>query len=268
MAPDDPTAPGRKADHLRIAAEPGIEHARGAGLAELRLRHRALPERDLDDVSLRCDLLGAGLGAPLLISAMTGGTAEAAEVNARLAHAAAEHRIGLVLGSGRPLLDDPALLPTYRPAGGPRPPLLLANLGAAQVRGPGAPQRAERLLELLDADGLTIHLNPVQEAVQPEGQPAFSGVLDGIAAIVARLAPRPVVVKEVGFGLDARGRARCSRRPGSRRSTWRARAGPTGRSSRASATRAPAPSRRPSRTGARRPPRRSAARARPHPGSP
>ncbi len=202
MAPDDPTAPGRKADHLRIAAEPGIEHARGAGLEEVRLRHRALPERDLDDVSLRCDLLGAGLGAPLLVSAMTGGTAEAAEVNARLAHAAAEHRIGLVLGSGRPLLDDPSLLPTYRVAGGPRPPLLLANLGAAQVRGPGAPQRAERLVELLDADGLTIHLNPVQEAVQPEGQPAFSGVLDGIAAIVARLAPRPVVVKEVGFGLD------------------------------------------------------------------
>ena len=134
---------------------------------------------------------------------MTGGTDEAGEVNRRLALAAAEHRIGLVLGSGRPLLDDPALLPTYRPAGGPRPPLLLANLGAAQVRGPAAPQRAERLVELLDADGLTIHLNPVQEAVQPEGQPAFSGVLEGIAAIVARLAPRPVVVKEVGFGLDS-----------------------------------------------------------------
>ena len=201
MAPD-PTAAGRKADHLRIAAGPGVEHAGDAGLADVRLRHRALPERDLDEVSLRCELLGASLGAPLLISAMTGGTAEAAEVNGRLAHAAAEHRIGLVLGSGRPLLDDPALLPTYRPAGGPRPPLLLANLGAAQVRGPGAPQRAERLVELLDADGLTIHLNPVQEAVQPEGQPAFSGVLDGIAAVAARLAPLPVVVKEVGFGLD------------------------------------------------------------------
>jgi isopentenyl-diphosphate Delta-isomerase len=193
---------GRKADHLRIASEPGIEHARGAGFDELRLRHRALPERDLADVSLRCELLGAVLGAPLLISAMTGGTAEAGDVNARLAAAAAEHRIALVLGSGRPLLDDPALLPTYRPSGGPRPPLLLANLGAAQVRGPGAPARAERLVELLDADGLTIHLNPVQEAVQPEGEPMFSGVLDGIAAIVSRLAPRPVVVKEVGFGMD------------------------------------------------------------------
>src|SRR5918997_798180 len=155
----DPNASGRKADHLRIAAEPGIEHSGGSGLEDVRLRHRALPERDLAEVSLRCDLVGVRLGAPGLLS-------------------------------------------TYRPAGGPRPPLLLANLGAAQVRGPGAPQRAERLLELLDADGLTIHLNPVQEAVQPEGQPALSGVLDGIAAIVARLAPRPVVVKEVGFGMD------------------------------------------------------------------
>jgi isopentenyl-diphosphate delta-isomerase len=199
----DPNAPGRKADHLRIAAEPGIEHRGGAGLEDVRLRHRALPERDLADVSLRCELLGATLGAPLLISAMTGGTEEAGVINARLGAAASEHRIGLVLGSGRPLLDDPGLLPTYRPAGGPRPPLLLANLGAAQVRGPGAPARAERLVELLDADGLTIHLNAVQEAVQPEGQPDFAGVVDGIAAIVAQLAPRPVVVKEVGFGMDA-----------------------------------------------------------------
>jgi isopentenyl-diphosphate Delta-isomerase len=194
--------PGRKADHLRIAAEPGIEHAGSSGLEDVRLRHRALPERDLADVDLRCDLLGAQLDAPLLISAMTGGTDEAGTVNARLAVAAAGHGIGLVLGSGRPLLDDPELLPTYRPADGPRPPLLLANLGAAQVRGPDAPARAERLVELLGADGLTIHLNPVQEAVQPEGEPEFSGVLDGIAAIVERLAPQPVVVKEVGFGMD------------------------------------------------------------------
>ena len=198
----DPNASGRKADHLRIAAEPGIEHTGGAGLDDVRLRHRALPERDLVEVSLRCELLGAGLSAPLLISAMTGGTEEAGEVNARLGAAAAEHGIGLVLGSGRPLLDDPGLLPTYRAAGGPRPPLLLANLGAAQVRGRGGDARADQVVELLGADGLCIHLNPIQEAVQPEGEPTFSGVLDGIAAAVARLAPRPVVVKEVGFGLD------------------------------------------------------------------
>ncbi|HZB76926.1 MAG TPA: type 2 isopentenyl-diphosphate Delta-isomerase [Solirubrobacteraceae bacterium] len=198
-----PSAPGRKADHLRIAAGPGIQHSGGAGLDAVRMRHRALPERDLADVALDCELLGARLRAPLLISAMTGGAAAATDINRRLADAAAEHGVALVLGSGRPLLDDPSLLPTYRAPGSARPPLLLANLGAAQVRGREAADRAERLVELLGADGLSIHLNAVQEAVQPEGEPEFSGVLDGIAAIVERLAPRPVVVKEVGFGMDA-----------------------------------------------------------------
>jgi isopentenyl-diphosphate Delta-isomerase len=191
----------RKADHLRIAAEPGIEHAGDAGLDDVRLRHRALPERDLADVSLETELLGVRLGAPLVVSAMTGGTPEAEVVNARLARAASEHGLALVLGSGRALLDDPDQLPTYRSAD--RPPLLLGNLGAAQVRRPDAPERAERLVELLGADGLTIHLNPIQEAVQPEGEPEFAGVAAGIAAIADHLAPRPVVVKEVGFGMDA-----------------------------------------------------------------
>jgi isopentenyl-diphosphate Delta-isomerase len=192
----------RKAEHLRIAAESGIEHTAGTGLDRVRLRHRALPERDLASVSLETTLLGARLTAPLVVSAMTGGTDEAGEINRRLARAAAEAGIALVLGSGRRLLDDPALLRTYRAHEADRPPLLLANLGAAQVRDPDGPEQAERLLELLDADGLSVHLNPLQEAVQPEGQPDFSGVLAGIAACVARLAPRPVVVKEVGFGLD------------------------------------------------------------------
>lgn len=195
-------SPDRKADHLRIAAQPGIEHHGTSGLGHLRLRHRALPGRDLHDVSLAVDLLGARLRAPLVISAMTGGAPAAQEINGRLLDAAAEHGIALVLGSGRRLLDDPALLATYRPPGAGRPPLLLANLGGVQVRGPRGAELAERLVERLGADGLSIHLNPVQEAVQPEGQPRFAGVLEGIAAVVARLAPRPVLVKEVGFGLD------------------------------------------------------------------
>ena len=191
---------GRKADHLRIAAGADVAHAGGTGLERFRLRHRALPERDLVDVSLETELLGARLGAPLVISAMTGGTPEAQAVNARLARAAVEHRLALVLGSGRALLDDPERLGTYRSAD--RPPLLLGNLGAAQVVRPDAGERAARLVELLDADGLAIHLNPIQEAVQPEGEPHFAGVAAGIAAIVAELAPLPVVVKEVGFGMD------------------------------------------------------------------
>jgi isopentenyl-diphosphate delta-isomerase len=195
------TTVGRKADHLRIAAGPDVGHAGGSGFEHVRLRHRALPERDLADVSLESDLLGARLGAPLFVSAMTGGTDEAGRVNAGLARAACEHGLAMVLGSGRALLEDPSLLETYRSAD--RPPLLLGNLGAAQVVLPDAPERAERLVALLDADGLTIHLNPIQEAVQPEGEPRFAGVAAGIAAVVARLAPLPVVVKEVGFGMDA-----------------------------------------------------------------
>ena len=195
------TLVGRKAEHLRIAAGADVAHAGGTGLERYRLRHRALPERDLADVSLETELLGARLGAPLIISAMTGGTPEAEAINARLARAACVHRLALVLGSGRALLEDPAQLATYRSAD--RPPLLLGNLGAAQVVRPDAGERAARLVELLEADGLTVHLNPVQEAVQPEGEPEFAGVAEHIATVVAALAPLPVVVKEVGFGMDA-----------------------------------------------------------------
>jgi isopentenyl-diphosphate Delta-isomerase len=187
----------RKADHLRLAARPDVLHRTGTGLEELRLRHRALPGRDLAAVSLGSELLGRNLRAPLAVSAMTGGTAAAQLVNERLARAAAEHGVAMTLGSGRVLLDDPSLLSTFR--GDARPPLLLANLGSGQLVDPG---RAPALVELLGADGLSVHLNPIQEAVQPEGEPAFAGALERIAATVERLAPLPVVVKEVGFGMD------------------------------------------------------------------
>jgi isopentenyl-diphosphate Delta-isomerase len=188
---------GRKAEHLRIAAGADVQHAGPTGLDRVRLRHRALPERDLADVALETELLGRRVAAPLIVSAMTGGTPEAVHVNRALLRAASTHGIGLVLGSGRALLDDPDLLETYRPDPDKRPPLLLANLGAAQL-GEGA----AGLVEMLGADGLVIHLNPLQEAIQPEGEPRFAGVLDAIAATVRALAPLPVAVKEVGFGLD------------------------------------------------------------------
>jgi isopentenyl-diphosphate delta-isomerase len=187
----------RKDDHLRIAPETGVEHAGGTGLERVRLRHRALPQRDLVDVGLEVTLLGRRLQAPLVVGAMTGGTREAAVVNNRLADAAAELGVGMVLGSARVLLEHPELLGTYRLQS--RPPLLLGNLGAAQT----TPQAAARVVELLDADGVSLHLNPLQEAVQPEGEPFFSGVVERIAATAEALAPLPVVVKEVGFGLDA-----------------------------------------------------------------
>jgi isopentenyl-diphosphate delta-isomerase len=187
----------RKAEHLSIAAEDGVEHALGTGLEAVRLRHRALPGRDLGEVSLDVSLLGVRLAAPLVVSAMTGGTPDARPVNATLARAAAETGVAMVLGSGRALLDDPALLDTYRSDA--RPPLLLANLGVVGL----TVERAKRLVDVLGADGLSIHLNPIQEAVQPEGEPRFGDALERIAACATALAPLPVVAKEVGFGMSA-----------------------------------------------------------------
>ncbi len=186
----------RKADHLRDAAGPGVLHAAGTGLDAVRLRHRALPGHDLDDVTLATRFLGVDLGAPVMIGAMTGGTAEAAAINAALAGAAERHGLPMALGSGRALLRDPSLLDTY--VGGARPPLRFANLGVVGLE----PEAATRLVDLLGADGLSVHLNPIQEAVQPEGEPDFADALDRIAAVVAALAPLPVLVKEVGFGMD------------------------------------------------------------------
>jgi isopentenyl-diphosphate delta-isomerase len=141
------------------------------------------------------------LSAPLMVSAMTGGTAQAALINERLAAAAAAHGIGLALGSGRALLRDPSLAATY--VGRVRPPLLFANLGGSQLLEPRGVDDARRLVELLDADGLSLHLNALQEAIQPEGQTDFSGLATRIGELVRALDPIPVIVKEVGFGMSS-----------------------------------------------------------------
>src|SRR3954468_24963403 len=155
MARADPNR--RKRDHLRIAGGPGVIHDGPSGIAGVRLRHRALPERDLAEVALDTVLLGRPLRAPLLISAMTGGVAEATIVNDRLARAAAEHGVGMTLGSGRALLDDPSLLRTdVSRKRGARPPLLLANLGAAQLVAPDGPERAGPLGRPARAPGLSV----------------------------------------------------------------------------------------------------------------
>lgn len=190
----------RKDDHLRIASSDRALHSTGTGLHRHRLVHRALPGRDLADVDLRTNLIGSVLEAPLIVSAMTGGTAKAGLVNERLAAAAARHGIALALGSGRALLRDRSLLSTY--VGSSRPPLLLANIGAPQLLAAHGVDDAERLVAMLGADGLTVHCNALQEAIQPEGQTEFSGFFEQLSSLCARIAPVPVVVKEVGFGMS------------------------------------------------------------------
>ncbi|HZR07024.1 MAG TPA: type 2 isopentenyl-diphosphate Delta-isomerase [Myxococcales bacterium] len=190
----------RKSQHLDLVRRPEVEPD-GADtlLSCVKLVHRAAPELSLDDVDLSATLCGKALRAPLMISGMTGGTERAGRINRDLAALAAEMGVAFGVGSMRILLDQPELLPTFsvKPA---RPPLVLANLGAQQLvqRGTGA---AVRLIEMLDGDGIAIHLNAAQELVQLEGDRDFRGCLDAIAALAAELGPDRVLVKETGCGI-------------------------------------------------------------------
>jgi isopentenyl-diphosphate Delta-isomerase len=189
----------RKSDHLRIAldGDVGFDRLR-TGLDEVQVMPRALPGLALADVDLALDLWGRRLAAPLLLSCMTGGTTEAGAVNRSLAIAAQEHGVALGLGSGRMLLDGGA--PESFAVRDVAPDvLLLANLGAVQLHEYGV-EECRRLVALCSADALVLHLNAVQEAVQPGGDTDFGGLVGLIAAVCTGL-DVPVIVKEVGFGL-------------------------------------------------------------------
>jgi len=199
----NPLTSSRKADHLRINIE-GDVAAKGitAGFDDYAFAHRALPEIDLGDVDLSCEFLGRRLAAPLLISCMTGGTPEAREINARLARVAQQYGLAMGLGSGRALIESPGQLPTFEVRSQAPDILLFANLGAVQLnKGYGAAE-CRRLVELLRADALVLHCNPLQEALQPEGDTCFAGLLRAIERLCAEV-PFPIVVKEVGWGIAA-----------------------------------------------------------------
>ena len=191
----------RKGDHLRLALSGDVGfHGLATGLDQVRVIPRALPEHDLADVDLSLSLWGRTLALPLLLSCMTGGTTQAGAVNRALAVAAQVHRVALGLGSGRVALagGDPASFAVRDVA---PDVLIFANLGAVQLHEFDASDCA-RLVALCSADGLVLHANAVQEAVQPGGDTAFGGLLPRIAAVCTAL-DVPVGVKEVGFGLSA-----------------------------------------------------------------
>lgn len=189
----------RKADHLRLALteEVGFDDLR-PGLDDLRVIPRALPERDLAEVDLSLTLWGHDLASPLLLSCMTGGTTQAGAVNRSLAVAAQEHGVALGLGSGRVLLEGGSA-ESFAVRDVAPDVLLLANLGAVQLH-EYAIDDCKRLVELCAADALVLHVNAVQEAVQPEGDTEFGGLLGLIEAVCVAL-DVPVLAKEVGFGL-------------------------------------------------------------------
>ena len=198
---DLPDIVDRKAEHIRINLDEDVA-AKGVttGFERYRFVHRALPEIDLESVSLETSFLGRRLDAPLLFSCMTGGTPRARQINRTLAAAAQRHRVAMGLGSCRVLLEHPEVLATFAVRDlCPNVPLL-ANLGAVQLNMGVGPAACRRIVDLLEADALVLHLNPLQEALQPEGDTRFAGLLGRIEALCASLEV-PVVVKEVGWGI-------------------------------------------------------------------
>ncbi|NCS29795.1 MAG: type 2 isopentenyl-diphosphate Delta-isomerase [Microcystis aeruginosa F13-15] len=193
----------RKSEHLRVCIEEDVEFQQlTSGLEKYRFTHCCLPELDRSDIELGTTFLGKSLKAPILISSMTGGTELAHLVNTRLATVAQRYGLAMGVGSQRIALEQPELAPTFAVRSLAPDILLLANLGAVQLNYGCGLEDCLKLVELLEADALILHLNPLQEWVQSEGDSNFKGLLAKIQQICVQL-PVPVIAKEVGNGISA-----------------------------------------------------------------
>jgi len=197
----------RKAEHLRTAAEADVASRRSPGFEDVHLVHDALPEIDLDAIETSVELLGARLRLPLVIAAMTGGHAEGGRVNGILARAAERHGIAMGVGSQRAALVDPRVRDTYAITREQAPSaFLIANIGATQLVAQGDQPavtvgQAEDLVATIGANALAVHLNPLQELVQTEGERQMGGQQAAIARLV-RGSGVPVIAKETGGGVS------------------------------------------------------------------
>ncbi len=198
---EGPAERDRKAEHIELALEATMQ-APGAGFDRWVFEHQALPDLDLAEVDPSTEFLGRPLAAPLLISCMTGGTGEATRINRNLALAAEQARIAIGVGSQRKAIEDPTQEASFRVRELCPSVPLLANLGAVQLNYGFGLAECRRAVEMIEADALVLHLNPLQEALQPEGQCDFRGLVDKIGEVASRLAV-PVIVKEIGCGLSA-----------------------------------------------------------------
>lgn len=192
----------RKADHIRINIEEDVAFKRlTTGFENYFFMHEALPDIDLDKVDTRSTILGKQVKTPLLISSMTGGTAEAYNINRMLAETAQAAGIAMGLGSMRAAIEDSALEYTYKVRDVAPDIPLFANLGAVQLNYGYGLAECQRAVDMIEADALILHFNALQEAVQPEGDGNFSGLLGKIEQICGELSV-PVIAKEVGWGFS------------------------------------------------------------------
>jgi len=191
----------RKTEQLRICLERDVQaKSVKTGFDDVKLVHRCLPEIDLDAVNLSTTFLNHQFQAPLMISAMTGGSKEAARVNANLAEAADMLGIGMCVGSQRAALENPKLEQTFTVAREKAPKAFIsANIGFSELLHYGL-KDIQRAVDMIEADALTIHLNPLQESLQHEAKPRFKGIGERIQKLTPQLHV-PVIVKETGAGV-------------------------------------------------------------------
>jgi isopentenyl-diphosphate Delta-isomerase len=193
----------RKLEHLRLSLEASVQSTRGAGFERFAFSHEALPELDLDAIDMACSFLGKPLKLPFLISSMTGGAHAAGDINRRLALVAQTVGIAFGVGSQRAGITHKDLRATYQVRGVAPDVLLFANLGAVQLNYGMHAEQCMEAIDMIGADALILHLNPLQEALQPEGDHNFKGLVEKIATLCKEL-PIPVIVKEVGCGISGR----------------------------------------------------------------
>lgn len=197
----------RKAEHLRIAAEEDIETRRAPGWEDVHLVHDAVPAVDRAHIDISTRFLGHTLAIPLVIAGMTGGYSGAERINATLADAAGRHGLGIGVGSQRAALRDPSLRRTYAIVRERAPnAFVIANVGVSQLveqddGPPLGPKEIRALIEMVGANAIALHLNYLEESVQPEGQTRASGVAEAIRELCAQSAV-PVIAKETGAGIS------------------------------------------------------------------
>jgi isopentenyl-diphosphate delta-isomerase len=193
----------RKADHIRICLNEDVQFNQITnGLERYRFTHCCLPEINRHEIDISTGFLGKTLGAPLLISSMTGGTQQAQTINFRLAEVAQTYQLAMGVGSQRVAVENPQVADTFAVRSLAPDILLLANLGAVQLNYSYGLDECLRVVELLAADALILHLNPLQECIQTNGDTNFRGLLDKIHKLCCKL-PVPVIAKEVGNGISA-----------------------------------------------------------------
>jgi len=194
----------RKTEHIRVCLEEDVEAKKtSTGFEDVSLVHRAVPEIDLKNVDLKTQVFDHKFSAPLIITGITGGTEKAFEINASIAEAVEELGLGMGVGSQRAALENPKLERTYSVVRKKAPnAFVLANIGAPQIRKGGFLNQVKKAIGMVGADALAVHLNPLQEAVQPEGETDYSGILQKIVEL-SRSISIPIIVKETGAGISA-----------------------------------------------------------------